>query len=162
MTFACISQHEMRLWYNNAKDKQAMLRILADMTCATKDEVKKVLGISKSVKVRKRPTKLNLERARELYDAGWNDTQIAKELNVRSATVSYWRKKNFLPSNIPPSEVNDERMKYYQMGLTDKEVGEAVGRSASVIWRWRQDNKLPSNGTQGGNRFQKKEGSKDG
>lgn len=40
------------------------------------------------------------EKARKLYDKGYNDSQIARKLNVPLATVYRWRTKERLPSNF--------------------------------------------------------------
>jgi hypothetical protein len=44
-----------------------------------------------------RPSEIDHARCHELYSAGCNDPEIARQLGVQPATIWKWRKKNGLP-----------------------------------------------------------------
>ena len=43
--------------------------------------------------------KYDWEKARQLYDQGWNDGQISREIGCTPHTVCGWRQKEGLPAN---------------------------------------------------------------
>lgn len=54
-------------------------------------------------------------RARELYDAGKNDVEIAAELGTKHGTIYAWRKRNGLKANAAPAfpeKKEDKNVKY--------------------------------------------------
>lgn len=43
--------------------------------------------------------KFSEERALELWEAGWSDVKVARELKVSRASIFYWRRRNDYPPN---------------------------------------------------------------
>ena len=52
-------------------------------------------------KIKERPKKYDWDRAKDLYDAGLKDGQIARELGCRIQAVYLWRKRVNRPPNAP-------------------------------------------------------------
>lgn len=161
MNFDCLSEYEVRRKYQEAEDKGAALEIIADLTSATKREVKKFLGIivePQSAETRKAYTKLNAAEAMRLYGEGLNDADIAAALGVTKACVGTWRRNEGLTAHITykPRLVNDdERMRLYHMGLSDAKIGRAIGIEKKSVWAWRKRRGLPANLPQGGDHRKK-------
>ena len=104
MNFSCMAPHEIRLRYRNATDKRAMIKVLSELTCSSKQEMREFLGLDKSGNPSDgagyhEKEKFNEEKAKELYDAGAYDTIIARALNCNKSTVARWRIANDLKSN---------------------------------------------------------------
>lgn len=103
MNFTCMEPHEIISIYRCAKDKEAMIKILADLTCSSKNEMREFLGLEKSEKAsddvkHREKRKLDEEEALKLYNAGYLDTEIAKKLHCGKSTVARWRIANGLKS----------------------------------------------------------------
>ena len=161
MNFDCLSEWEVRRKYQEAEDKELAIKIIADLTCATKREVKKFLGLivePQPVETRKTYTKLNAEEAMRLYGEGLNDADIAAALGVTKACVGTWRRNEGFPAHITykPRLVNDdERMRLYHIGLSDAKIGRAIGIEKKSVWAWRKRRGLPANLPQGGDHRKK-------
>lgn len=98
------------------------------------------------------PTKLDEDRAMELYRQGLSDRDIAGRLGMSPGGVHNWRKRNGLPVIAPQKRIDDHEdqvMELYQQGLTDSAIGEAVGFSATIVRRWRIRHGLPATHQQG-------------
>lgn len=98
------------------------------------------------------PTKLDEEKAMELYRQGHNDKDIASRLGMSAAGIHNWRKRNGLPVIAPQKRIDDHNeqvMALYKQGLTDSAIGEAVGFSATIVRRWRLRRGLPATHQQG-------------
>ena len=52
---------------------------------------------------------LNHDKARELYDAGYCDQQIADACDVSRESVRVWRRKNGLEGHKPPRKEHEKR-----------------------------------------------------
>lgn len=157
MNFTCLSPHEVRTMYKQAKNQEQMIGTLAELTDSTKTQMREFLGVAK--KKRTPPAKLDKEKAMELYQQMYTDREIANKLGAAKTTVSEWRKRNGLPSNSDPAikeqqkqRKHEQRLALYMQGKIDKEIAEEVGTVISVIHRWRKANNLPPHGTQGGAR----------
>lgn len=163
MNFDCLSEWEVRRKYQEAEDKELALKIIAELTSATKREVKKFLGLivePQPVETRKTYTKLDTVEAMRLYGEGLNDADIATALGVTKACVGTWRRNEGLPAHITykPRLVNDdERMRLYHMGLSDAKIGKAVGVEKKAIHAWRRRRGLPANFPRGGDHRARKE-----
>lgn len=46
MDFSCLTEEEIRRKYREAKDKQRIIGVLADITCSTKDHIQEFLGLT--------------------------------------------------------------------------------------------------------------------
>ena len=94
------------------------------------------------------PTKLDEEKAMELYRQGLNDREVGARLGVTHSTVCLWRKRRGLPSIAPKGrrveDREEELMELYRQGLSDGAIGRAVGFEASVVRRWRLRRGLPA------------------
>ena len=150
MIFDGITPEEVRAKYARAQDKEAAIRVLADLTVSTRDEVRKFLGVEK--KVKKPPNRLDEAAAKELYDQGMSDRKIAERLNVATYTVCSWRNANGLPYIGASRQISDNRLELYLAGMTDREIGRALGLTEKCIFSWRKRHGLPPNGTRGGDR----------
>ena len=73
----------------------------------------------------------NEERARDLYQSGWSDAHIERELGLPPRTIGNWRKRNGLKSNYPPGWA----------ALTPKERQEIIRRRQEE-YRAEKDEKL--------------------
>jgi hypothetical protein len=104
MTFTVFSPEEMRAMYEKAPNKRECLCVLADCSCATVREVKKVLGL---IPNRKPKAKLVYEGPRkngkprlidpeEIYkrlDAGMSLRQIGEEFGVSHQAIFYIKQR---------------------------------------------------------------------
>lgn len=85
--------------------------------------------------------------ARELYNAGCTDREIARQIGCNEKTVANWRRKCGLATNVSSSvsEVEAEVMSLYQSGQSDVEIASRVGVDRGGVRRWRILNGLPVN-----------------
>ena len=164
MTFSCLTEEEVRRKYNEAEDKEYMVEVLAGLTCASATEIMRFLGLESKPKgldkKYKEYTRIDREKAMELYNAGHTDNEIADALGVTNKTVGSWRRG--LGLEINSRIVNDDvkRMELYRKGMNDAEIARALGQSSSAIQSWRRRCNLPANTTPGGDHRKKKEGEK--
>ena len=90
-------------------------------------------------------------KARELYDQGKRDTEIAQEVGVTPSTVAWWRHRHDLPTKYPHRPINRnwdkvEARRLYNMGLRDKDIADAVDVKVDAICKWRKKEGLPKHG----------------
>lgn len=85
-----------------------------------------------------RPHCFDRGEARRLYDAGQNDSQIARRFGVDHSAISQWRRKAGLPSHYSrkPAERPDYAAQY-ALGKCDREIMAATGGSRPSVRRWR-------------------------
>lgn len=84
--------------------------------------------------VRKPPNKADQERIRELFDKGWSDGAIARELGYRNAdTVRVTRYKMGLRRSAHRAVDRKEIERLYYEGLSSREIAEALGYSVNYI-----------------------------
>ena len=121
-----------------------------------------------------RKCKYDWDLAKQLYDKGLNDPEIAealtekklddlcRELGVdeltdeqiykntcKAGSVFGWRKKHTLAANsvkCPTAERHEELLALYEECGSDREIAERSGFSAFTIFRWRVENNLPCKG----------------
>lgn len=102
LSFECVTEHEARVMYRQAKNKNDILQVLADLMLSTKEEVAELLdaeeGIRKHKKI-KRKVYLDTARCLEMYTAGATDKELVQGLGVSQSTISKWRQRNHLPPN---------------------------------------------------------------
>ena len=105
-------------------------------------------------------TKLDYDKAMELYKQGCTDKEIAAGIGCKKETIQLWRRKHNLKPNLKvgmKSKIDHElAMQHYKMGENDHEIGAAVGMSAHAIRYWRKLHKLPANHPQGSLKKEKK------
>lgn len=135
MNFDCLSENEVRMQYNQAENKNHVLRILADFTESTPAEVANFLGVEYQKPQR---FKINEEKAFELYSAGMVDREIGEILKVSLKTITAWRARNSLPSNRKISDMK-LRMQLYEEGYNDSEIADATGVTSATIGTWRRN-----------------------
>ncbi len=151
MNFSCLSEAEVREKYRRAEHKEVMIGILADLTCSTKREVRKFLGLPPKKDKKWNPTRVNKkldeERAQELYDAGLSDPKIAASLGTSINAVYLWRRRNGLLSHEGQAVKarDEERWRLYNQGMTDREIAEIQGVGYKSVISWRKLRKLPPN-----------------
>lgn len=153
MNFSCLSAEEVRTRYRQAADKNGIIAVLADLTCSSKAEMRRFLGVEKPR--RKTPIELDREKAMEYYEAGMSDEEIAQRLGVVKCTVCHWRLSTGLACNADSEKA---RMELYEQGLNDQEIGDALRLSSEAIWHWRKRLGLPSNTGRGQYDRKKKKG----
>lgn len=106
-----------------------------------------------------RPGVFDKAEAFRLYQRGWSDGRIGRELGINDKTIYAWRRRAGLPANpqepkrLTP-EQEKQRGKLYRQGKTDKEIGDACGVHPSCIHRWRKKHGLPPNAKSGGNTWE--------
>lgn len=76
---------------------------------------------------------------RELYDRGWNDTEIAAETGVTRGAITTWRQNAGLQphSAIVYEVIAAERERLAKLGHSDAEIAEATGTDRRTIRKWR-------------------------
>lgn len=64
-----------------------------------RNHVPHIVVAKEPAKKQEKPTKRQLrwQKMRDLYDAGKNDSEIAREVGLTSAAVGIWRRRNDLP-----------------------------------------------------------------
>jgi len=65
---------------------------------------------------------MNIKRLKELYNEGFSDEEIAKELGVTHGAINYWRKRLDLPA-LPIAK----RKKVVLPKLSEKDIGYIAG-----------------------------------
>ena len=77
-------------------------------------------------------------RARELYDAGKNDVEIAAELGTKHGTIYAWRKRNGLKANAAPAfqrkKKEEKTVNKYKERETENAAIEAETEKKTDAW----------------------------
>lgn len=77
----------------------------------------------------------------DMYNSGYMDTEIAKELNVTRGAIGYWRRKLNLKSKFTYSKlskVNKEQFEeLFNKGLSDYKIAKIMNLSADGIYYYR-------------------------
>lgn len=90
--------------------------------------------------------KIDEECFRKLYNSGFNDTQIARELGFCVSTIWDYRRKLGLPLVKERKQYNDSiLMELYHKGYNDKQIAKEQKVDPKIIFRWRKRYKLPAN-----------------
>lgn len=79
-----------------------------------------------------------------LYEKGYNDVKIAKELNLSPQTIGRIRYSLNLPKAIPICEYSDCISKLALQDLSDSEIGYQIGLSRHRVGRIRRKLQLPT------------------
>lgn len=141
MNFSILSPAEVRYKYARADNKKQILRVLADLTCATPKAVAQFLG----VEYPESPGRFDRRKALKLYEDGKSDGEIADALGVTRLAVFDWRKADGLTAN-KEADSHDKRMEAYRMGLSDREAAKSLGIGRSTFRNWRYKHGLEPNG----------------
>lgn len=80
----------------------------------------------------------------ELYNQGYTDTDISRELKESVHHIRKWRYANGLTANPKRSLVIYEEL--YTKGMTDGQIAEIVGVHKTSVTNWRERRNLPANG----------------
>lgn len=99
MVFSCLTEDEVRYKYKKADDKEMMIKVLADLTVSTVDEMTDFLGVTSQKQNGRKSCFLDQKLARKYYDAGMLDTEISKAMGVSKHTIKSWRARKGLISN---------------------------------------------------------------
>lgn len=99
-----MSDAEIARRYRNALDPKKAVRILAQLNAAGPSDIKAALlraGIlpEKPAPPRKKRYRLDQRQARQLYDQGMSDYEIARQIGASPSGVYAWRYRNGLPAN---------------------------------------------------------------
>lgn len=75
-----------------------------------------------------------LNKFKELYNSGMNDTDIANYLNINNVTVSNWRNSMNLEKNFKYKRKFDENkfIELYNKGLNYSEIARCLNVSSSA------------------------------
>ena len=86
-------------------------------------------GSGGKIKARERDyRRMDHARARELYDAGCSDPEIARQLGVSRAAPAKWRKRNGLAANFPNDRgLKAEIVRLIQVGWSTSDIARKVG-----------------------------------
>lgn len=151
MNFDCLSAEEIRTRYRRADNKSEIIQVLADLTCSSKLEMCRFLGVEPPK--RKPKNALDEKMALVYYKAGMTDQEIAERLDVSETAVCVWRKSAGLPfKNQKGEEYADSekvRMRLWSQGLNDAEIGDVLGITCKAVFNWRQRRGLSANARQG-------------
>lgn len=138
MNFEVVSQADVRAKYARATDKRWIIGVLADLTCATEEEVAEFLGVELP------HGKLNTKLAYQLYKAGKTDIEIAAALEVSRQAIYNWRMARDLPRlNAKAGEA--ERWEAYNRGLSDRKAALELGLTREAFREWRKRNGIKAN-----------------
>lgn len=85
--------------YRQAKDPAQAIQILADLNCAGRKDIVRILQ-SGGAQVPARFLGTVSDKIRPLYDQGLSDREIALRLRCSCKTVGKWRKQN---GGLPPA-----------------------------------------------------------
>lgn len=139
MMFTCLSEQEIRERYNRAEDKDAILHVLADLTCSRPKEVAALLGVRWPIRGAK---DFDEDLAMNLFEQGRSDKEIANACGVYTYSIQRWR----LDIGLLRRKQYDTNVfaAAYHQGKTDEEISTLTGASVSKIKKWRQGEKLPA------------------
>lgn len=87
-----------------------------------------------------------------LWQDGLLDIEIAARLDCHEDTVSAWRKRNALPSNVGGrvlARLDEFGREMHADGMTDREIAERIGCKPCTVCNWRKRHRLASNGDPG-------------
>ena len=92
----------------------------------------------------KRLTEQNKKDIIDLYNQGINDFKIAERLNLKRATVQYFRKAHNLPTKFTYKQFEkiqkEDFEEYYYQNLTDEEIAQKLNVTSDGIYAYRMRN----------------------
>lgn len=99
-----MSDGEIAMRYRNALDPKNAVKILAQLNAAGPSDITAALQregvvLDAPPPARKKRKRLDQREARQLYDQGMSDYEIADRLGVSPSGVYHWRYRNRLPAN---------------------------------------------------------------
>jgi hypothetical protein len=91
--------------------------------------------------------KVNVEQFVELYNKGYNDSEISRIMNVNHVTIKNNREVLNLPSNFKYKRKFDENefKKLYDLGYNDCKISEILKISNSAVQDYRKQKGMKSN-----------------
>ena len=97
-----MTDEEIQIQYNDAKDKAKQVQILADMNVCSKAEMKdKLASMGLMGEKAKESVSSFAEKCAELYEKDLCDADIAEQLKAPKARVTAWRKGKGLTAHYP-------------------------------------------------------------
>ena len=88
-----------------------------------------------------RLTNLDKENIKRLYEQGKMDSEISKELGIKTQTVQYFRTKNNMPTKFTYSKISkinkEEFEKLFYKGLSDYAIAKELNMSPNGIYSHR-------------------------
>lgn len=95
------------------------------------------------------PSREKLERLGfQMWQDGLLDIEIAKEIGCHRETVSIWRKRNSLESNVGGkvlARLDEIGWPLYRDGCNDQEIAKEVGCRSCTVYVWRKKRGLATN-----------------
>lgn len=145
---------ELAISFRDAKDPRAQIGVLADLNCASPravaqrlhelgelaasglepSEFSNVFALDESLR-RGRPSNFDEKKARELWQQGLPDIEIASRIGVERHTIYRWRELAGLPVNRKKREVNPMKRKEKQAA----ELAPDSGTTAALAQRTSQN-----------------------
>lgn len=133
---------ELAISFRGAKDPRAQIGVLADLNCASPravaqrlhelgeltasglepSEFSNVFALDESLR-RGRPSRFDEKKARELWQQGLPDIEIASRIGVERHTIYKWRERAGLPVNRKKREVNPMKRKAKQAAESAPDSG---------------------------------------
>lgn len=101
-----LTDGEMRTLYMDAADRRTAVRILADLTDSTQQDIMDWLEI----KGYPMPYVYGDAERWALYKDGKTDKEIAQKVGLQKSTISYWRRRNGLAPNLRKPKNKPPRM----------------------------------------------------
>ena len=97
-----MTDEEIQIQYNGAKDKGKQVQILADMNLCSKAEMHdKLASMGLMGEKAKESVSSFAEKCAELYEKGLCDADIAEQLKAPKGRVTAWRKGKGLSAHYP-------------------------------------------------------------
>lgn len=93
---------------------------------------------------------LDSKGARELYDQGMRDVELAHVLGVSRGDITKWRQSHGLAANRIAVWNEPKAMELYKAGATDRQIAYELSKAGgevgtAAVTRWRRANDLQSN-----------------
>lgn len=91
--------------------------------------------------------KIDIDRARQLYDEGKNDKEIADELKCDRQAIGAWRRRSGLEANAKGGRkmITDWNLgrQLYDEGYSDVAIARLLNTTRNAVYKWRRRNNLP-------------------
>lgn len=142
-----MTEADILLEYRQAKDKKAMIQILAEENGVPKDRIRDILCRAGEDVIWRAPgwKKIDESILMELYQQGLTDNSIAKETGISSGSVRNWRKARNLPPSKSAGFDKKQARALYDQGWHDGMIARKMGVHHGSVHHWRTREGLPPN-----------------
>jgi len=146
-----MTTEEIIKMYQEAKNPGKQVTILAHMNLCPVKVIKEITGHTRKLSMEYKPLKMPQgvchETALKLYNAGYNDTEIAKEMGVYKGKIRMWRLYCGLKTVYKYNRKMDEAeaLRLYDLGYTDAEIAKELEVAVCTVYKWRLEEWLEIN-----------------